>query len=240
MLATDKRALEAQSHRHRIGVACGELLLQAIASRRFSRGGFRTGNGVVARCGGSDLPHGAMSGFFQFAVGTKKLGELSLELERKPRYHAQSVAARDDAPYARLQCMVGIGAHDLALVIMHLLELRTLGDTGILPDARESENDGVGAEAALCLLPVSFFNGRIAYEAIGETLPFGCELRPCPCRLRRLLRLGSRCSRFALFRIVLPLRLALGLCVTPVLADLREIVAPYSTSFWSPPFQPAV
>ena len=65
MLATSKRALEAQSHRHRIGVACGELLLQAIASRRFSRGGFRTGNGVVARCGGADLPHGAMSGFLQ-------------------------------------------------------------------------------------------------------------------------------------------------------------------------------
>ena len=66
IMAMSRDELEQWKRTHEVNIRCGEMLLSAIRRRKFSRGGLRSGRGVVARCGGGigvELPLHSMAGF---------------------------------------------------------------------------------------------------------------------------------------------------------------------------------
>ncbi len=107
-MATSKYDLERLKRTHEVNIRCGEMLLSGKKGRKFSRGGLRTGRGVVARCGGGigvELPPHSMSSFLQDIEIPRENGYFSLSEIPKKRpairkmieWHQERLAAIEAA-----------------------------------------------------------------------------------------------------------------------------------------------
>ena len=88
-MATSKYDLERWKRTHEVNIRCGEMLLSGKKGRKFSRGGLRTGRGVVARCGGGigvELPPHSMSSFLQDIEIPRENGYFSLSAIPRKRH----------------------------------------------------------------------------------------------------------------------------------------------------------